>query len=163
MSQWYAAVSGQQYGPVDEEQFRAWIAEGRIKPDHYVWTEGMPNWLPLSQVGQFSLPPAIPLRKHRGAAVLILGLVGLVCCCVPFGLVSIVTGVISLVMGVNDLRAMDRGQMDAGGRGLTTAGMIFGIISILLGVAAMVAMLIHGIPHFRGPMPYRHWMRPDSF
>jgi hypothetical protein len=157
MAQWYAAIGSQQYGPVDEDQLRKWIAEGRVGPASYVWKEGMPDWLPLSQVpGLFQpAPVAPPQRRRRGAAVLILGLAGLVCCCVPYGVVSIITGVIAAVMGAGDLRLMNRGQMDDSGRGLTTAGMIFGIISILLGIVVIIVTLIYG--------PWHHWHFDERF
>ena len=151
MKQWYAAIEGQQYGPVDDSQLRAWLAEGRIGPGTYVWTEGMADWLPMGQVPELSGPPPVDVvagepvatgqRKHRGVAVLVLGIAGLVCCCVPSGAVSLICGGIAAVMGLRDLRAMRRGEMDPSGRGPTLAGMILGLGGIVLGVAQLVALL----------------------
>ena len=44
MAQWYCHVSGARYGPVPEEALRRWIAEGRVGPGDYVWTDGMAAW-----------------------------------------------------------------------------------------------------------------------
>ncbi len=64
MALWYCHINGKQYGPVDESEFRAWIAEGRIRPENHVWGEGMANWVPLSSLPQFagvqSMPPPPP-------------------------------------------------------------------------------------------------------
>jgi hypothetical protein len=45
-------------------------------------------------------------------------------------------------MGNSDLKAMDAGQMDPSGRGLTEAGKIFGMIAILLNVVGLVVVII---------------------
>ena len=50
MSQWYCAVEGRRYGPISEDELRQWIAEGRIRPNDYVWTEGMADWTPAGSV-----------------------------------------------------------------------------------------------------------------
>ena len=53
MAQWYAQVGGQRYGPVGEEEMKGWIAQGRVKPTDFVWSEGMPAWVAAgSALGQ---------------------------------------------------------------------------------------------------------------
>lgn len=54
MSQWHCIVQGQQYGPVDEPTLRDWIKAGRLQPSDNVWTEGMAEWQPASQVPQLA-------------------------------------------------------------------------------------------------------------
>jgi len=56
--------------------------------------------------------------------VLTLGILGLMLCAI--------CGVIAMVMGRNDMRAMDAGQMDPAGRGMTQAGWVLGIIGTVL-------------------------------
>jgi hypothetical protein len=73
------------------------------------------------------------LRPHRGVMILIFGIVGLVIC-LPFGIAA-------WIMGKNDLREIDSGQMDPTGRGMTQAGMIIGIIATAL---AALGLLIWG-------------------
>ena len=76
-------------------------------------------------------PPTTPfagqqamMRPHRGAIILVLGIVGLVVC-QPVGIAA-------WVMGSSDLRAMQAGQMDPSGEGLTKAGKICGMIAVAL-------------------------------
>lgn len=76
----------------------------------------------------------LPLRPHRGGVVLALGILGLVVC--------FICGIIAWVMGNNDLREMDAGLMDPSGRGLTKAGKICGMISVILVIAVLVIYLL---------------------
>ena len=39
-------VGGKRYGPISEEELRRWVAEGRVRPNDPVWTEGMAEWAP---------------------------------------------------------------------------------------------------------------------
>ncbi len=64
------------------------------------------------------------LRPHRATLVLVLGIVGIVCC-MP-------AGIVAWVLGHQDLRDMSAGVMDPAGRGMTQAGKILGMISVAL-------------------------------
>jgi hypothetical protein len=75
-------------------------------------------------------PPQQSLRPHRGGLVLALGILGIVCC--------FICGIIAWVMGNNDMREMDAGRMDPSGRGLTQAGKICGIVSIILQIMGII-------------------------
>ena len=77
---------------------------------------------------------AQPLKPHRGTVVLILGILGIVCCTI--------CGIVAWVMGNNDLREMAAGTMDASGRGLTQAGKICGMISVILQIVGLVIWLL---------------------
>jgi hypothetical protein len=79
-------------------------------------------------------PGGMSLKPHRGTAVLILGILGLVCC--------VICGIIAWVMGSNDLREMAAGTMDRSGEGLTKAGRICGIISVCLLIVGIVINVI---------------------
>jgi uncharacterized RDD family membrane protein YckC len=46
---WYYSQNNQRIGPVDDAEFRALVAEGKITADTLVWREGMPNWISYSQ------------------------------------------------------------------------------------------------------------------
>jgi hypothetical protein len=74
------------------------------------------------------------LKPHRGAAVLTLGILGLVVC--------VVCGIIAWVMGSQDLNEMAMGQMDRSGEGMTRAGKICGMISVILGAVVLVIYLL---------------------
>ena len=83
-------------------------------------------------------PPAqAPQRPHRGVLILVLGILGLVCC--------FICGIIAWVMGSGDLREMDAGTMDSSGRGLTQAGKICGMVSVILQIIGFVLWLIFGV------------------
>ncbi len=75
------------------------------------------------------------MKPHRGTLILVLGILGLVVCW-PLGIAA-------WVMGSGDLKEMDAGTMDPGGRGSTNAGKICGIIgTILMIVGLVVGVLI---------------------
>ena len=70
------------------------------------------------------------LRPHRATLVLVLGIVGIVCC-MP-------AGIVAWVLGHQDLKDMSAGLMDPAGRGMTQAGKILGMISVALAVLALL-------------------------
>ncbi len=69
------------------------------------------------------------LEPHRGVLILVFGILALVVC--------FIFGIAAWVMGNNDLRAMDAGQMDPEGRSLTQAGKICGMIAAILNLAIL--------------------------
>jgi len=77
-------------------------------------------------------PPSPPdvagVRPHRGPLILVMGILGIVCS------MCFVFGIIAWIFGKNDLAAMEQGQMDKSGEGLTKAGMICGMVGVGLGV-----------------------------
>lgn len=80
------------------------------------------------------------MEPHRGTLVLIFGILGLVVC-LPFGIAA-------WIMGNGDLKKMAAGQMDPEGEGLTKAGKICGMISVILYILAIgvfVLMMVLGI------------------
>lgn len=80
------------------------------------------------------------LQPHRGTLILVLGIVGLVCC--------FPVGIAAWIMGNGDLKAMAEGRMDPTGEGMTKAGKICGIISVILnclGIIVWVAMIALGV------------------
>jgi len=73
------------------------------------------------------------VRPHRGVLVLIFGILGIVAC---FQL-----GIAAWVMGNSDLKAMQRGEMDRTGEGITQAGKICGIIGVCLTALGIIIWL----------------------
>ncbi len=89
------------------------------------------------------VPPApmqdASMRPHRGVMILVFGILGIVIC--------VIFGIVAWVMGSGDLREMQAGRMDPTGQGLTLAGKICGIISVvlaLLGIVLWILMMILG-------------------
>ncbi|UCH33740.1 MAG: DUF4190 domain-containing protein [Armatimonadota bacterium] len=78
-------------------------------------------------------PPGPPMQPHRGAMILVFGILGILVCCI--------LGIVAWVLGNNDLREMDAGRMDPTGRGLTSAGRILGMISVGLAVLWVILWL----------------------
>ena len=97
---------------------------------------------PGRPAGPDNYAPTAPAYQtpHRGALILVLGLLGIFLQPCPGPIFAL----IAWVMGSNDLREMEAGRMDRRGMDLTRAGMVMGmILSILwilgfLGVAGVV-------------------------
>ncbi len=70
---WYVAVGGQQQGPMSRDDVVAGIQSGRIGRDAHVFTQGMPNWVPITAEPEFSgafgaAPPPPPPGMGAPAA-----------------------------------------------------------------------------------------------
>lgn len=67
-------ADGQQYGPVNLDQMRRWIAENRVRPETLVQPEGSTDWKPLHSIPELAAelkaaPPTItPLAVPPSAA-----------------------------------------------------------------------------------------------
>lgn len=82
-------------------------------------------------------PPAGPaVKPHRGVLILVLGILGFFCCGIP--------GIVAWVLANKDLSLMAAGQMDKSGEGLTKAGKICGIISIVLAIIGIIINIVTG-------------------
>jgi ABC-type Fe3+ transport system permease subunit len=74
------------------------------------------------------------MQPHRGTMILVFGILSLICC--------VIFGIVAWIMGNSDLRAMDEGRMDPSGRGLTQAGKICGIVSVVINCVGIFIYLI---------------------
>jgi hypothetical protein len=95
----------------------------------------------MAEETQIPVAPAGPqystqqtLRPHRGGLILALGIVGLVCC--------FICGIIAWVMGSSDLKEMAAGRMDPSGQGMTQAGKICGMISVILQIVGFIVWML---------------------
>jgi len=65
MASWFYASEGKQQGPFPEGQFRDLIAQGVVRPDTLVWTEGMAGWQKAAEIPGLmaggGAPPMIPV------------------------------------------------------------------------------------------------------
>src|SRR5215469_12934446 len=50
MATWFYASEGKQQGPFPEGQFRDLVAQGVVRPDTLVWTEGMAGWQKAAEI-----------------------------------------------------------------------------------------------------------------
>ena len=55
-----AGADGREYGPVDADQLRQWIREGRANAQTFVRAEPSTDWKPLSSLPEFAPAPATP-------------------------------------------------------------------------------------------------------
>jgi hypothetical protein len=51
---WYYAKGGSQQGPVSTEDLQAKVSSGELAASDLIWRDGMKDWLPVSQVGDFA-------------------------------------------------------------------------------------------------------------
>jgi hypothetical protein len=81
------------------------------------------------------------MAPHRGVLILVFSILSWVVC--------VIFGIVAWVMGNSDLRAMQEGRMNPTGEGLTKAGKIVGMISVILSIVgifiAIVVLLLMGI------------------
>lgn len=67
MASWFYASEGKQQGPYPEGQFRDLIAQGIVRPDTLVWTEGMAGWQKAAEIPGLiggGAPPMMPAGGH---------------------------------------------------------------------------------------------------
>jgi len=76
-------------------------------------------------------------EPHRGALILVLGILSLISCAV--------LGPFAWVLGNNDMQQINAGRMDPEGRGLTQAGRICGIISTAMMVLGCTMFCLLGM------------------
>lgn len=63
MASWFYASEGKQQGPFPEGQFRDLVAQGVVRPDTLVWTEGMAGWQKAAEIPGLiggGAPPVVP-------------------------------------------------------------------------------------------------------
>ncbi|MBR0824912.1 DUF4339 domain-containing protein [Bradyrhizobium manausense] len=64
MASWFYASEGKQQGPYQEAQFRELIAQGVVRADTLVWSEGMAGWQKAAEIPGLMAgaggPPVVP-------------------------------------------------------------------------------------------------------
>ena len=155
-------ADGQQYGPVSGEVLRRWIAEHRVQGQSLAQAEGAPDWKPLSAFAEFAdlaAPPAMagtpatfpaegahPLKNSPLAvAGFVCSLLGLMCC----GPLFSTLGLIFSIVGLNEIK---RNPRQFTGHSLAVAGIVLGILGVLLFLALFAAGFgggfFRGVRHF---------------
>jgi uncharacterized RDD family membrane protein YckC len=62
--------NGQRFGPYDFETLRQYVSTGHVQPSDMAWTDGLPEWQPVSVLlGGSAVPPAPPPRLGTSAGV----------------------------------------------------------------------------------------------
>ena len=78
--------------------------------------------------------PMQPMQPHRGVMILVFSILSWFIC--------VIFGIVAWILANNDLRAMEEGRMDPTGEGLTKAGKIVSIISVILTVVGIVVGIL---------------------
>ena len=135
-------TDGKTYGPVNLEQVRQWIVQGRADSRTAVFVDGTSDWTFLGLLPEFAghfpvTPPLIaPVKTGSPTAVktngfatagFVCGLFSCLCCCgCPFNLFGLIFSLVALAQ----IGAAAEPQE---GRGLAIAGLICSAVSLLLG------------------------------
>ncbi|MGW4566170.1 DUF4190 domain-containing protein [Streptomyces sp. NPDC004561] len=85
--------------------------------------------------------PGMPMAPQNGmgVAALVLGILSICLFCM-YGVVSVVLGILAVVFGVKGRRRAERGE--ATNHGQAQAGLIMGVIGIVVGIAVIVLLAI---------------------
>ncbi|MFQ1684740.1 DUF4339 domain-containing protein [Aeromonas veronii] len=66
MNQWWYEKDGVATGPIDKETMQSMFLSGALAKETLIWSNGMPAWLSISDVGEFSFPPPLPhFETHK--------------------------------------------------------------------------------------------------
>lgn len=136
-----------EYGPIDANGVRDWIAQGRVTGRTLVQGEGNPDWKPLSEFAEFApalsakqgdagpRPPVLPgaaapgpaAKPQGGLAVasLVFGILSMVGCPIIASIPAIITGHVALNRSRKDPQQFGSG-------GLALAGLILGYLSFVM-------------------------------
>ena len=136
-----------EYGPVSAEQLRQWVSEGRINGATRVQAEGADVWKPISELPEFagvfppppppsmSMPPAAPSGNNKMAIwSMVLGALSMFQCC------QIILGPLAIILGFVALSKI-KANPGQGGSGFAIAGIIMGVIGLLIGIALTIFVL----------------------
>jgi hypothetical protein len=72
-------------------------------------------------------------EESQATTILVLGILSLICSCLPLG-------VAAWVMGNRELQAIDSGRRNPDNRGTANAGRIIGIVATVLGLIGLVVL-----------------------
>jgi len=82
------------------------------------------------------------MQKNCGLAVasMVLGIVGIVFSFIPFiSVIGVICAIIAIIMSVCAKNAIDQSNGELTGRGMATAGLVLGIITIGFFILALIA------------------------
>ena len=149
-------ADGQEYGPVSAEEMRRWIAEGRANAQTRVFAGAVGQWRLLGDLPEFAAtsgsqspsPPPVPRLDANlskcALAGFILSALGF-CCCLA-GLPVSIAGLILSWVGLGRIKQ----DTQLSGRGLAIAGIVLGILGLLVSVGLLVMLLFDFTVNYAG-------------
>lgn len=144
---WYYAKDGKESDPVSYALLQFLVGKGDVRPDDFVWTEGMTEWVEVrSCPGLLSMsttseciPEAAGSTPSRtstlAVASLILGLLGTT-------LLFYVGSILAIVFGHMALRQIARSRGAMGGRGMAIAGLVLGYVVVTVSTLAGITVAL---------------------
>jgi len=154
-------VDGKEYGPVGEDEVRAWFVQGRLNHDSRVKAEGAVEWKRFGDFPEFAGPaqppaapaalpaPAPPRLSGLAVASLVLGLLGIV----TAGLAAIP----GLILGIIALIKINKSKGRLEGTGVAIAGTAVSGTFLLL-IPIMAAMLLPALAKAKAKAQSIHCM-----
>jgi hypothetical protein len=142
-----------EYGPVSADQLRQWLTEGRVNGQTKVQAADATEWKTMAELPEFAvlLPKSPPPPPTRAAPItlpppssstsqmavwaMVTGLFSLLCCCGIASPVAIVLGAVAL--------SRFKSHSELTGRGYAIAGIVLGIVAILVHIAAAASFLLN--------------------
>ncbi len=144
---------GQQFGPYPIELLQRYVAEQRISLTDFAWSQGMPSWVPVSQIiGNISIPmraaqhpslpraypqyqQAQPIIVEKPQNYLVSAIFVTLLCCLPLGIVSIVyASQVDSKFNAGDYAGARQASDSA--RTWYHAALIIGLLFIIITIAA---------------------------
>lgn len=159
-------VDGKEYGPVDAEGLRRWIAEGRANAQTRVRLEGAAEWRFLRELPEFAaalpggaapglapgpigapLGAQLPRTNSLAVAGLLLGIASVTfaaCCCggFPFNLAGLICSGMALSQ-------INKDPLNQQGKGLAVAGLVLSLLSVVVWLLALAFGLAFDLSGWR--------------
>jgi prepilin-type processing-associated H-X9-DG protein len=157
-------VDGKEYGPVNKDQIRHWISEGRLNGESKVREDGTDNWKQLQDIPelqslltQFSPPPPPILpRPQAGARTSRLAIASVIFA--ALGLPTLgATALLGLIFGVIALVQIGRSRGALRGFGAALAGTVLST-AFLLVLPLFAALLFPALARAKGKAQTIHCM-----
>lgn len=140
--EWYYALEDNPLGPVSFTDLQTLVSHGKLTSDHFVWRDGMDDWVEADRVPNLMGEAAEPSALAGGATVAPLALASLILGLLGTNILFVIGSVAAVVCGhlaLNQIRDSD----DAlGGRGMAVAGLILGY---LVPVLSLMGLAVFGL------------------
>ncbi len=143
------------YGPVNAEQIRLWLAQGRVDAGTFVRAEGAADWRPLASFPELAVAAAPPpltapaapqldnpfatIVPYRNAPALIayyLGVFSLIPC------VGMALGIGAVILGIIGLKQASK-HPEAKGKVHAWIGIILGSLVLIAHLVFIIIIMVH--------------------
>ena len=142
---WFVARGDSHQGPVSHSDVQRWIKTGEIGPTTLVWKQGMPAWLPASQVSELEMDAAAAARAAGTSPYVYLPRTsGLAVASLVFALLWL-CGLGSLLATISGAMARSRISRSNGaltGKSLAVLGLVLGIAGLISTFAAAIVFAL---------------------